>query len=95
MLTEVVMFTVRQRAVGNNVRLQDGTKIDRVIHHANTTSTEVQQPEAEGITSQEEVSPAVTVVFPAAVEVFLALEVAVAVAAEEDVDSVFSQTDDL
>ena len=84
-----VMYTVKQRAVGNNVRLQDGTKIDRVIHHANTTSIEVQQPETEGRTSQEEVSPAVTVVFPVAVEVFLAVEAVVAVVAEEDVDSAF------
>ena len=85
-----VMYTVKQRAVGNNARLQDGTKTDKAIHHVKITSIEVQQPEAEGITSQEGVSRAVAELeeadFPVAEEAVSR----VVEAAEEDADKLIS-----
>ena len=97
MLTEVVMFTVRQRAVGNNARLQDGTRISRPTVHVRTILTEVQQEEAGEITFQEAASPAAIVA--AFQEVVAASPVeedltAAAEAAGEDVDSVDSHFKD-
>ena len=70
---EKVMYTVKQRAVGNNERLQDGTRTNRPTRHGNRTSIEIQQQEAEETTSQAEVFQAVAeleeVDFPVAEEV--------------------------